>query len=125
MDESRELTVLERRIRIAVYRTEAGVNILIEGGDKGHIGAVAVAGEGKVIESISFPGHMEEIICKNWAEKISAVYPDPVVVEAGIHYDNITKAQIQEVLEILDAELAGLSERLGGGRGQKTDTKKS
>lgn len=112
MYSSKEVLILERRILIGVCRTEDGVNILIAGGDKGHIGAVAIAKAGRIIESIVFPSHKEEVICRSWAEKISAVYPGPVVVEAGIHYDGITKEQIQEVLRRLAEELEVLLQRL-------------
>lgn len=116
MCESKEISILQRRVAIAVYQTKDGVSIMIEGGDKGHIGAVAVAEKGKIIESISFPAHKEEVICRSWAEKISAVYPGPVVVEAGIHYDGITRGQIQEVMERLNEELEELTGRLAGGK---------
>lgn len=100
----KEITALGRRIIIAVYETQDGMNILIEGGDRGHIGAVAVAKGGYIIESVSFPSHREDVIARNWAEKLSALYPGPVVVEAGIHYDGITKEQIREVLKTLEEE---------------------
>lgn len=108
---SNEITVLGRGIRINLYDTGAGINILIEGGEKGHIGAVAVAESGALIESIVFPSHKEGVVCEQWAKRVSSVVCGPVVVEAGIHYDNITKDQIQEVLEALDKELDGLLAR--------------
>lgn len=112
----KEVLILERRVLISVCRTEDGINILIAGGDKGHIGAVAIAKAGHIIESIVFPSHKEEVICRSWAEKISAVYPGPVVVEAGIHYDSITKEQIQEVLRRLDEELFKLQQKFPDGK---------
>ena len=50
-----EIVILNRRVAIAVYRTKEGINVLIEGGDKGHIGAVAVARGGEIVESVCFP----------------------------------------------------------------------
>ena len=77
----KEVPILVRRVMIVVCRTEEGISILIAGGDKGRIGVVAIAKAG------------------------------PVVVEAGIHYDGITKEQIQEVLGRLDEELEELLQR--------------
>ena len=110
----KEISILGRRVISAICQTEDGINILIAGGDKGHIGAVAIAKAGYIIESVAFPDHKEKIICENWAKKISVVYPGPVVVEAGIHYDTITKEQIQEVLERLDEELEKLLQEFSG-----------
>ena len=107
-----EILILGRRVRIAVYETEDGINVLIEGGDKGHIGAVAIAGGGNVMESIVFPSHQEDVVCRHWAEKISTVYSGSVIVEAGIHYEGITKKQIQEVLEELEKELEKLVRKI-------------
>lgn len=109
---SKRICVLGHGITVDVYDTGAGINILIEGGEKGHIGAVAAAEAGRLIESITFPSHKEEIICEQWARRVSQVYDGPVIVEAGVHYDNITKAQIREVLETLDRELNGLIKQI-------------
>lgn len=109
---SKTISVLGHGITIDVYDTGAGINILIEGGEKGHIGAVAVAESGKVVAEFSFPSHKDGIVCKKWAETVSRSVCDPVVVEAGIHYDNITREEIQEVLGALDKELEYLLDQL-------------
>ena len=105
-----EIVILNRRVAIAVYRTKEGINVLIEGGDKGHIGAVAVARGGEIVESVCFPGHREDIVCESWAKEISGLVPGPAV--AGIHYDGITKEQIEEVMEVLTAQRKVLMEEL-------------
>lgn len=106
----RRVQVLGREIRIHVYDTGAGLNILIEGGDKGHIGAVAAAEPGAEIRSIVFPGHKEDVVCRAWAERLCEKYGGPVVVEAGIHYEKITKSEIQEILSALEKELGELEQ---------------
>ncbi|MDO4322703.1 MAG: alpha/beta hydrolase fold domain-containing protein [Lachnospiraceae bacterium] len=93
-------TVLGREIRIHMFDTGAGLDVLIEGGDRSHIGAVAVAGPGMETHEIVFPGHKEGCICRRWAEALKEIYHNPVTVKAGIHYDNIGR---REILEILDA----------------------
>lgn len=112
---SKKICVLDHTINICIYDTGAGVNILIEGGEKGHIGAVAVAQSGKVTDSIVFPSHKEDVICEQWAARVSSVYNGPVVVEAGVHYEHITKEQIQEILDALDKELINLEKVLRTG----------
>lgn len=114
MQFEKQISVLGHGINLNVYDTGAGINILIEGGERGHIGAVAVAKAGALLESVTFPSHKETVVCERWAREVSAVYGGPVVVEAGIHYDGITGAQIREVLEALDGELEELLSRMKG-----------
>ena len=92
-------------IRIWFHNTGQGINVLIEGGDRGHIGAVAVAGPDMETKVITFPGHREDVIVRRWSEVLVAKYKVPVVVEAGIHFNQITKEEIQEILLILEKEL--------------------
>lgn len=96
---------LEREIRIWFHNTGQGINVLIEGGDQGHIGAVAVCAPGMETKVITFPGHREDVICRRWAQVLAAKYNVPVVVEAGIHFNQITKEEIQEVLRVLEKGL--------------------
>ena len=75
------------------------------GGEKPHIGAVAVAqprpslkDPDKTSASASvfcFLGHKEEELAKATAEILSATLNTPVVVTAGIHWDNLTQDGIQ------------------------------
>nr|WP_294673784.1 hypothetical protein [uncultured Blautia sp.] len=97
--------VLGHEIRIWFHNTGQGINVLIEGGDSGHIGAVAVAGPGMATKVIAFPGHREDVLSKRWGEELAVKYNVPVVVEAGIHFNQITKKEIQEVLQALEKEL--------------------
>lgn len=122
-------TVLGREIRIHVLDTGAGLNVLIEGGDKAHIGAVAVAGPGLPVQSrmnapeqenpvfcMAFPEHREDVVCRRWAEALSPAYEGPVVIAAGIHYDGVDKAQIGEILAALETELERVLCALKNGR---------
>lgn len=107
----KKLTILGKPVRIQITDTGRGMNILLYGGDSAHIGAVSVAENGNLLQSIEFPGHKEEVVSRKWAKCISGVYAGPVVVEAGIHYDEISKERIQKILNILDLELEKLREQ--------------
>jgi len=67
---------------------------LVAGGDKSHIGAVAIMDESKKLTSITFPKHKETIIAETWARQLYEKFNMPVVVSAGIHYDKITPNDI-------------------------------
>ena len=104
-DRTIKRSVLEREIRIRITDTGNGINVLIDGGDKSHIGAVAAASPDSELQVIVFPGHREDVICRRWAEEIVKKYNGPVVVEAGIHYNQIKKTELQELLAILEEQL--------------------
>ena len=90
--------------------TLIGVDVLvaIRGGEKPHIGAVAVAQprpslrDPDVTSSTAsvfcFCGHKEDDLAKAAALKISAVLNANVVVTAGIHWDNLGPEGIRAVV---------------------------
>ena len=99
-----------------VYDLEAGVRLIgqdllvaIWGGEKPHIGAVSVAQPRPSLKYpevmsatasvICLPGHKEDELAKAASEILAAALNTPVVVTAGIHWDNISKDGIQKVIE--------------------------
>ena len=48
-----------------------------------------------------FTGHKDGVISDQWAVELHKRWAVPVVVSAGIHYDNITPSQINMVIETL------------------------
>lgn len=116
------VSVLEREIRIRMYETQNGICVIIEGGDKGHIGAVAFSAPDPDTEhqSFTFPNHKETLICERWTKGLGSIYGGPVVIIAGIHYDSITKEQIQYVLDVMDSELVKAMNYLDSERNENT-----
>ena len=92
---TRQLSFAE--ISIEIERVGGDILILIRGGDKPHIGSVVLAvprpsltGENFSCTSsvLNVVGHKDETICR-------AV----TVCTGGFHVDNLTAAQIQEVVD--------------------------
>jgi len=75
-----------------------GVHVSVYGGDRPHIGAVSVAMPGVETATTQFPGHRDAATSETWATALSECGFAPVVVEAGVHYEGLTKAGIQSVL---------------------------
>jgi gallate decarboxylase subunit D len=109
---------LEIRIKTGddVYSLEAFVKnigndllVSIFGGQRPHIGAVAVAlprpslKDPKVRSATAsvfcYPGHKEDVIAKEAAERLSAALDTNVTVTAGAHWDNIDQSGIRTVLK--------------------------
>ena len=83
--------------------------VAIWGGDRPHIGAVAVAQPRPSLKNhtvrsatasvFSYLGHKDDIVAKEAAEKISSALNTNVTVTAGIHWDNIHEAGMRDVIE--------------------------
>ena len=88
---------------------ETGKDLVITvGGGESHIGAVGISfptasiitGENSVTTSvITLPSHKEDIVAKIMSENIAKALNKKVVVVAGIHFDNLSKDDIDKILK--------------------------
>ena len=86
--------------------------------ENAHLGAVAVGEynheEGRASSSvITRSGHRDDEIAKRQAHLIARHTKKPVCVIAGIHLDNITRQEIQEILGQADGLVTELLNELG------------
>lgn len=95
----KQIVVLEKEIKAVIVYTDCGINATVAGGDKSHIGSVAIVDEQGNLQSTTFPNHKETIIAESWAKSLYEKYHQPVVVSAGIHYDGITKSEIELIIK--------------------------
>jgi hypothetical protein len=87
----------------------ADVLVAIWGGEKPHIGAVAVAQPRPSLKDpdvtsasasvICLVGHKEDELAKAAAEILAAALNTRVVVTAGIHWDNLDPQGIQRIIQ--------------------------
>ena len=104
------------KTREGKYDIEAAVRVIgtdllvaIWGGEKPHIGAVATAlprpslsDSRRISASASvycFVGHKEDQLARTAALRIASALNTPVVVTAGIHWDNLDETGIRTVLD--------------------------
>jgi len=104
------------KTNLEAYHLEAAVRkigddllVAIWGGEKPHIGAVAVAQPRPSLKDsrqtsasasvFCFVGHKEDDLAKAVSEKLASALHTPVVVTAGIHWDNLDADGIQQVLQ--------------------------
>lgn len=98
-------TLYGKEIVARITCLDQGLVILLAGGDKSHVGAVTVAGETGTLNTIQLPGHKEAVLSERWAGAVFEKFQVPVVVEAGIHYDEASKEQIFKVVETAEEML--------------------
>ena len=107
-----QIQLVHKPLQVVVLNTAEGVQLLISGGDRPHIGAVCVMDSRGNAVSHCFPGHRDDIIANKWAAEIHKKTRTAVVVSAGIHYDQISREQIQTILDTTDALLHTVLERI-------------
>ena len=117
------------RSAAAAYVVEAeavrvGDDVLVRiwGGTKPHIGAVAAAlpwpsladaaRTSATASVLAFPGHKEDGVAKEAAERLAAALDTTVVVTAGIHWDDLGADGIKAVQTHCSEIVALLIERL-------------
>ena len=95
---------------LEAFVKEIGQDLLVAmwGGERPHIGAVAVAqprpslrDESAVSATASvfcYVGHKDDLLAKESAEKLSATLNTNVTLTVGIHWDDIDEAGIKTVL---------------------------
>jgi hypothetical protein len=99
----------EYDISASVRRIGPDILVAIWGGEKPHIGAVAMAQPRPSLKDpevtsatasvFAYVGHKEDELAKAAAEILAATLKTNVVVAAGIHWDNLTPEAIQRVIK--------------------------
>lgn len=108
--------IIEKKLSdttLTVQVTQVGddFNIILQGGDKPHIGCTVIAiprpslennGEMSATSSVlNVTGHKDEQLCRYLAEAVASSQNAVTVCSGGFHMDNITKEQIKEVMEVV------------------------
>lgn len=87
--------------------------VFITGGAE-HVGATAIGvcydrdGGGSNASTIAVSGHREDELAGSVARRLSRALKTTVAVTAGIHFENLAKEDIEEILSLVDQ----LTERL-------------
>lgn len=101
-----------REITARVTVLDGGVQILLSGGDRPHIGAVGILDPEGRLTVTQFPGHREGVLCERWLGALADSGAVPAVITTGVHYDNAAKDDIQEILKTTDLLLKEVLEKL-------------
>ncbi len=111
----------EDDIPVVLTAVRQGVDLCVSlyGGDKGHIGAVALAQPRPSLTDptqlsastsvVTVCGHKEDGLAYDVAESLAQKINGIVTVSCGIHMDNASQQQIQQIVRIA----RGLAVRLG------------
>ncbi|MGN1140120.1 MAG: hypothetical protein ACI4TF_02865 [Oliverpabstia sp.] len=95
------------RLVVTVTRLGKDYHVVVQGGEKPHIGCVVLAiprpsltGDGSVSVTssvLNVTGHKDEELCRHLAEMLARKKNAVTVCTGGFHVDHIQKEQIDEV----------------------------
>ncbi|HDG98366.1 MAG TPA: hypothetical protein ENG73_09405 [Desulfobacterales bacterium] len=118
---------------IEAYVRAIGENFLVAiwGGERPHIGAIAVAqprpslkDPNRISSTASvfcLLGHKEDKLAKAASEALAAALNTTVVVTAGIHWDNIDEQGIRRVMENTQILVRRILEEIGDRRKKEAE----
>lgn len=98
----------KHRIRLSVMMTDEGINIVLTGGEKAHVGGVvlivprqSLAGSGIGSDAwvVPVPGHKDTIAAEKVGTIICRKTGEVVAVSAGIHIDNALPEDLEMIME--------------------------
>ena len=84
------------RLELDAFRQGGDVLVRLSGG-AAHVGAVALAAPDSPPRVLTRPGHREDAVALEIAERFSAAFQCAVCVCAGIHFEAITREEIHAV----------------------------
>lgn len=103
-------------ITAVLHRAGKDCAVVVVGGQKEHVGAVSLCSEEGETQTLVFPGHKEQFITGPWCESIHALTGGAVSVAAGVHYDDLSKEEIAQVMYVTDALLGQVLRYLAADR---------
>lgn len=92
-------TVLDAPLTARLQPVDGGMRAEIYGGTRPHIGAVSIAGPDGKVSTTQFPTHRDGVVSARWAGALAEAGYRPAVVLAGIHYDHLDRAGIDQVVQ--------------------------
>jgi hypothetical protein len=108
---SRIFKTQEGNFDLTASVTKVGQDVVavIFGGERPHVGAVALADPRPSLRDpettsatasvLCLTGHKEDSIVKSASERLAAAINRPVVVTAGIHWDNLQESDLNQIMK--------------------------
>ncbi len=116
----REMITLEARrgrlnLRLTAIFMGQDLCVTLSGGDRPHIGAVALSQGGAAAAVLTLPGHREDALAHQLAQELASETQATVCLACGIHLDDIHPEEIRDALELAEGLVRELLSHLRGG----------
>lgn len=101
-----------KSITVELTVTNCGMQVGLFGGDKPHIGAVGILDLAGKTTVTQFEEHREGVLCQQWCEALAKAGRIPAVMSAGVHYDNVSKEEIVQIVRLCNELLKDMLDNL-------------
>ena len=98
----KQIVLLDRIVQVSVCRTECGIQVLIAGGDRSHIGAVGIVDEKSNLISQVFEGDKEHVNSDGGGVKVDERFFGPGGGSAGGLDGKIMPGGVKTVIEEIE-----------------------
>lgn len=88
------------------------LSVTLSGGDRPHIGAVALRQPGAPCSALALPKHRESDLARDIASQLASEFKATVCVACGVHLDEILPEEIEDVFKVAEKLTRKLSEIL-------------
>ena len=90
------ITLGEGKYKVFLEKKEIGTDLIyiLGGGERSHIGGLAICEPGKSPQVIRLEGHYDDIVLKPIAEAACKKYNKKVAAIGGVHVDNASQDEI-------------------------------
>lgn len=99
-----QTTFLNHELRLTAHFVGKELSVLCTGGSQPHIGGCAMAvpytnanKPSAAVSALAAPGHRDADLAADMAKRICRRTGRTVFVQCGIHYDNLTPEELQEL----------------------------
>lgn len=89
----------KHKVQLDRYELGDDVLLVIQGGEKPHVGSVVVCEPGKEARLIRLGSHKDYIVLRPLAETACEKFKTTVVAVGGIHIDDATKKDIDIIIQ--------------------------
>lgn len=103
------------RLRLTALFLGQDLCVTLTGGDRPHIGAVALGHRNAEATVITLPGHREDALTHRLAQKLATETQTTVCLACGIHLDHIRPEEIEDALELAEALVQRLCNQMQDG----------
>lgn len=102
------------KLKMTALRLGQDLSVTLSGGDRPHIGAVALAHPNEATSALTLPQHRESELAQEIASQLATRLNATVCVACGIHLDDILEIEIRDVLDMAQALTQKLGDQLMG-----------
>jgi len=95
--------------------------VTLSGGNRPHIGAVALGQGGAAATVLGLPAHREDALARRLAQELAMEIQATVCLACGIHLDDIRPEEIRDALELAQDLVRELRRRLRDGHTEPKD----